>query len=129
MLDELAESFARHVDAGEQLEAGGGPGSDTAFKNGNIRIAEACEPFCRALREAVVIVDQHDARRRARHQGTDPQLESAQRQRTRVQQMAERNGRIYHLRGVAALARDFFIRTIGAQRMLARQDWIYDWQA
>jgi hypothetical protein len=26
----------------------------------------------------------------------------------------------------AALARDLFIRAIGPQRMLARQDWIYD---
>ena len=31
-------------------------------------------------------------------------------------------------RGVAALARDGYIRAIGPQRMLARQDWIYDWR-
>ena len=47
----------------------------------------------------------------------------------RVQRTARRNGRIYHLGGVAALARDGFIRAIGPQRMLARQDWIYDWRA
>jgi salicylate hydroxylase len=32
------------------------------------------------------------------------------------------------LSGAAALARDLFIRTIGPRRMLARQDWIYDWR-
>jgi salicylate hydroxylase len=47
----------------------------------------------------------------------------------RVQAAARRNGKIYHLGGVAALLRDTFIRSIGAQRMLARQDWIYDWRA
>ncbi|HEV7881685.1 FAD-dependent monooxygenase [Bradyrhizobium sp.] len=47
----------------------------------------------------------------------------------RVQRTARQNGRIYHLSGAAALARDLFIRAIGPQRMLARQDWIYDWRA
>ena len=47
----------------------------------------------------------------------------------RVQRTARRNGKIYHLSGAAALARDLFIRAIGPQRMLARQDWIYDWRA
>jgi salicylate hydroxylase len=47
----------------------------------------------------------------------------------RVQRVARRNGTIYHLNGPAALARDWFIRAIGPQRMLARQDWIYDWRA
>ena len=47
----------------------------------------------------------------------------------RVQRAARRNGTIYHLNGPAALARDWFIRAIGPQRLLARQDWIYDWRA
>jgi salicylate hydroxylase len=46
----------------------------------------------------------------------------------RVQRTARQNGRIYHLSGAAALARDLFIRAIGPQRMLARQDWIYHWR-
>ena len=37
-------------------------------------------------------------------------------------------GRIYHLTGPAALARDLAIKAMGAKRMLARQDWIYDWR-
>jgi salicylate hydroxylase len=46
----------------------------------------------------------------------------------RVQRAARRQGRIYHLTGPAALARDLTIRALGASRMLARQDWIYDWR-
>ena len=47
----------------------------------------------------------------------------------RVQRAATQSGRIYHLSGVAALARDLSIRLLGPQRMLARQDWIYGWRA
>ena len=46
----------------------------------------------------------------------------------RVQRAARRNGVIYHLSGPAAFARDLAIRALGANRMLARQDWIYDWR-
>jgi salicylate hydroxylase len=45
----------------------------------------------------------------------------------RVQELAQRNGWIYHLEGAAALARDLAIRAMGPQRLRARQDWIYDW--
>ena len=47
----------------------------------------------------------------------------------RVQRAARRSGRIYHLTGALALARDLTIKAMGADRMLARQDWIYDWRA
>jgi salicylate hydroxylase len=47
----------------------------------------------------------------------------------RVQRAARQQGRIYHLTGPMALARDLTIRAVGARRMLARQDWIYDWRA
>jgi salicylate hydroxylase len=45
-----------------------------------------------------------------------------------VQRAARRAGRIYHLTGPMALARDLVIKAMGAKRMLARQDWIFDWQ-
>jgi salicylate hydroxylase len=48
---------------------------------------------------------------------------------SRVQRTARQSGRIYHLTGMAALARDLSIRLIGPERMLARQDWIYGWRA
>ncbi|PAY04134.1 monooxygenase [Bradyrhizobium sp. UFLA03-84] len=47
----------------------------------------------------------------------------------KVQRMARQQGRIYHLSGPLAIARDLAIRAIGPERMLARQDWIYDWRA
>ena len=47
----------------------------------------------------------------------------------RVQRTARSSGRIYHLTGPAALARDLTIRALGPERMLARQGWIYDWRA
>ena len=46
-----------------------------------------------------------------------------------VQRTARRQGRLYHLTGPIALARDLTIRALGPQRMLARQSWIYDWRA
>jgi salicylate hydroxylase len=47
----------------------------------------------------------------------------------RVQRTARWNGMIYHLTGPMAYARDRAIKAMGASRMLARQDWIYDWRA
>ena len=46
----------------------------------------------------------------------------------RVQRTARRTGEIYHLRGAMALGRDTFIRLSSGPRLLARQDWIYDWR-
>ncbi|MBR1211357.1 FAD-dependent monooxygenase [Bradyrhizobium sp. JYMT SZCCT0180] len=46
----------------------------------------------------------------------------------RVQRAARRSGQIYHLTGPLALARDLAIKSLGPRRMLARQDWIYDWR-
>jgi salicylate hydroxylase len=45
-----------------------------------------------------------------------------------VQRAARRSGQIYHLTGLLALARDLGIKALGPSRMLARQDWIYDWR-
>ena len=45
-----------------------------------------------------------------------------------VQRAARQQGRIYHLAGPLALARDAAIKAMGPQRMLRRQDWIYDWR-
>jgi 2-polyprenyl-6-methoxyphenol hydroxylase-like FAD-dependent oxidoreductase len=48
---------------------------------------------------------------------------------SRVQRAARQQGRIYHLMGPAAFARDLAIRAMGPERVLARQNWIYDWRA
>ena len=46
----------------------------------------------------------------------------------RIQRAARQQGRIYHLTGPLALARDLAIRAMGPERMLARQEWIHDWR-
>jgi salicylate hydroxylase len=48
---------------------------------------------------------------------------------TRLQRTARQAGRVYHLSGPLALARDLVIKAMGPKRMLSRQDWIYNWQA
>jgi salicylate hydroxylase len=47
----------------------------------------------------------------------------------RVQRSARQAGRIYHLPGPLALARDLVIKAMGPSRMLSRQDWIYKWRS
>ena len=46
----------------------------------------------------------------------------------RVQRAARQAGRIYHLTGAAAYARDLAMKAIGGKRLLARQDWIHGWR-
>lgn len=45
-----------------------------------------------------------------------------------MQRTARSQGRIYHLTGPFALARDLSIRAMGSRRLQARQNWIYDWR-
>ena len=45
-----------------------------------------------------------------------------------LQRSARQAGRIYHLAGPLALARDLVIKGMGPRRLLSRQDWIYNWQ-
>ena len=47
---------------------------------------------------------------------------------SRIRRTARQNGRVYHLSGPMAFARDLAIKAMGPHRMLARQDWIYDWR-
>jgi salicylate hydroxylase len=46
----------------------------------------------------------------------------------KVQRSARAAGRIYHLSGPLALARDLVIKAMGPKLVLARQDWIYGWR-
>ena len=46
-----------------------------------------------------------------------------------VQRSARQAGRIYHLQGPLATARNLVMSALGPERMLARQDWIYRWRA
>jgi 2-polyprenyl-6-methoxyphenol hydroxylase-like FAD-dependent oxidoreductase len=46
----------------------------------------------------------------------------------RAARAAARTGRIYHLKGPLAAARDLAMRTIGGERLQRRYDWLYDWK-
>ena len=50
------------------------------------------------------------------------------RRAARAQRHARRNGRIYHLKGPAAFARDLTLKLTGGSRLLRRYDWLYDWR-
>jgi salicylate hydroxylase len=55
--------------------------------------------------------------------------EAARRRRTaRVQRASRRNDFHFHLRWPAAFVRDAALRALGGERLLARYDWIYQWQ-
>ena len=45
-----------------------------------------------------------------------------------IQRASRENGRIYHLSGVAAAARNMAMRAAPAQRLMQRYDWIYAWR-
>ena len=54
--------------------------------------------------------------------------EQARRGRTaKVQNAARSNAKVYHL-GLGAIARDFFLRRAGGNRLLESYDWLYDWK-
>ncbi len=92
VLDEFAEGLARHVHAGEGHEAGQLPGGDAAIETGKVAIAGARQHRGGARGETIVVVDEHDARCLARHQPREAQLEPAQRDIARPQQMVLREG-------------------------------------
>ena len=50
------------------------------------------------------------------------------RRNARAQHNARRNGRVYHLKGPAALARDLTLKLMGGSNLLRRYDWLYDWR-
>ncbi len=51
-----------------------------------------------------------------------------QRRAARVQAASRDNGRIYHLHGAMARARDLTLRLAPPERIMARYDWLYGWR-
>ncbi len=80
-----------------------------------------------ALEDAVVVAD-------ALHRFTDVTAALKwyqQRRRPRAMRVARasrRNGRIYHLWGPQAAARNLVLRNVPPQRLMARYDWLYGWR-
>src|SRR5207247_5211918 len=56
VLDELAERFARNVDAGEQFESGFGQSRSPAVERVYVEVAGAREDLRRALDQALAVV-------------------------------------------------------------------------
>ena len=55
--------------------------------------------------------------------------ENARRPRAaKVIEASQRNGRIYHMRGAAALARNATMRIAFPERVMAGFDWLYGWK-
>lgn len=45
----------------------------------------------------------------------------------RVAEASRKNGRIYHMSGLAAVARNLALRQIAPERFMRRYDWLYGW--
>jgi hypothetical protein len=95
MLNELAERLAWHIDARENVETRCRPSVDAALENRHVGIAVAGKDRRGAFGSAVMVVAQHDARRTARHQPGEFQLEPAQRYGARQKQMALRKDQLF----------------------------------
>lgn len=81
-----------------------------------------------ALEDAVTLADALAVAEQS-VEGAIASYEKARRTRTaRVMAAARRNGRVYHLSGVAALARNAALRAVPPERIMAGYDWIYDWR-
>jgi salicylate hydroxylase len=81
-----------------------------------------------ALEDAVVLVDAIAARRDSLPEALAA-YEAARRRRVQaIVATSRQNGRIFHLAGLAALARDLVLATVPSARLMARYDWVYGWR-
>jgi salicylate hydroxylase len=79
-----------------------------------------------ALEDAVTLAD---ALAGEDVEGAVATYETARRARTApVMAAARRNGRVYHLSGIAALARNAALRALPPERIMAGYDWVYGWR-
>ena len=77
-----------------------------------------------AIEDAAALADAF-ARTRNAVEALDRYSRSRLTRATRVQETSRQLGRIYHLSGPAALARDTTMRLAGGRRLLHRYDWLY----
>lgn len=47
----------------------------------------------------------------------------------RVAAASQQNGTVFHMQGMAALARDMAMRLLGGERLIRRYDWLYGWRS
>ena len=87
----------------------------------------AAQGAAMAIEDAAVLADCMAARPENISSALDHYQRRRQSRTVKVQALAERNGRIYHLTGPMAFARDLTMRMLGGRRLLARQNWVYAW--
>jgi salicylate hydroxylase len=81
-----------------------------------------------ALEDALVVADAL-AGARDDPTGALRAYETARRHRVdAIEAASRRNGRIFHLSGPAALARNLAMAAVPATRLMARYDWVYGWR-
>jgi salicylate hydroxylase len=99
-------------------------------------VGDAAHPMLPFLAQGAAMAIE-DAAVLAAHLASDPdcpwdamrRYEAARRRRiARVQHASRRNGGIYHLGGIAAAARDIYLRAANGNRLLHRNDWLYSWR-
>lgn len=108
-----------------------------AWANGNVALlgdaAHSVLPFLAqgavlALEDAVSL-----AEALASHRDVPRALQAYERGRrpraAKVAAAARRNGRIYHLAGAMAGARNLVLRAVPGERLMAGYDWLYGWRA
>ncbi len=81
-----------------------------------------------AIEDAAVLADElarsgDDAPRALRAYESRRQARTA-----RAVRESARNGRIYHLKGPLAVARNLVMRSLGSERLLHHYDWLYEWR-
>jgi salicylate hydroxylase len=98
-------------------------------------LGDACHPMlpfmaqgaAMAIEDAWVLAD-----RLGRTPNAAKAMRTYERQRrrrvARVQRVARRNGRVYHLKGPLAFLRNRALRLRGGDTLLRRYDWIYGWR-
>ncbi len=108
-----------------------------AWANGNVALlgdaAHPLLPFLAqgavlALEDAVVLADCM-ASHRDIAEGLARYARIRSERANKVVAASRRNGRIYHLDGAMAAARNLTLRTLGGERVMAGYDWLYGWRA
>ncbi len=80
-----------------------------------------------ALEDAVVLAQHLSGDGRSVGEHLDAFARARRTRAARVASASIRNGRIYHLSGPMALARNAVLRTAPPQRLMAHYDWLYGW--
>ncbi len=81
-----------------------------------------------ALEDAVVLAHALAADRRDAVRAIDAYATARRKRVDAIVATSRQNGRIFHLAGPAALARNLAMAAVPASRLMARYDWVYGWR-